>query len=59
MFGRIPDAIICILLGIFLLAMAEDVAKIPGHSIYAFLSVVTAAIGFGAAAFITWPTRQR
>lgn len=59
MFGRLPDAIICIILGIFLLCMAEDVTKIPGHSIYAFLTVATAAIAFGTAAFITWPTSRR
>jgi hypothetical protein len=59
MFGRLPDACICIVLGILLLQMAEDVAKIPGQWIFAFVSVVTAAVAFGTAAFVTWPTSRR
>src|SRR3546814_19955852 len=51
MFGRLHDACICIMLGILILGMAEDIAQIPGNAIYAFMSVMTAAGAFGTADF--------
>lgn len=59
MFGRFPDACICIVLGLLMLGLGDDMSKIPGHWIYAFLSVATSAICFGVAAFLTWPTSAR
>lgn len=59
MFGRIPDAAICIIVALISACMAYDVSSIPGQTIYAMLSLATASFGFACAFMILSPKTAR